>query len=253
VVQGFLGAVGRFFSRAWKATKYQAARAGHYLGQRVGLVAPSTFQHGALQYSSRENVADPVTGVVGPTHYPGSTYFPQGRLRLHHNSGPEVSLAPPGHTIERHTHAGAGGAAKAAVRAADLAHRNPDGSWATPHSQAAYNAQMAHTFNPVAVGAPESVFEVFRDATGRRTGTHPSRGRPTAEPGIRDQYHLDALTQHAQAAEHNIDQMVHAHYGRVPTRAERRHATRNVPAITAAVTAHNTRLQRIYDDPYSLV
>lgn len=137
---------------------------------------PPEFAHGDVLFSSRADGAEAAARSI---------YFGNGRrIRLVHPSGPHISEEP----MTRHTFRakpGGGFYGKADYKALPKdAHGERD---------------VSGIMKAAAVGDPGKLFEI--GAGGR---THPSRGKPTAETGIRSQQHLDQIVQAATAADDEL-------------------------------------------------
>lgn len=145
---------------------------------------PPDLDFNQMQFASRP--APMPHGVNDPSPE-RSIYFPNGRIRLHHDAGPALELLQPGHNVDRQT-------VPANLRGGN------------ERSGAFFQRMTAgNQFAPAVVNqAGRELFEIHRDPANNITGYHHSRGGPVTEQNVQDQNHLNRLTDLARMAERDI-------------------------------------------------
>jgi hypothetical protein len=162
------------------------------------------FQLGNLAFSTRD---DPNQAVPGSIYFNAGPGNRQGRIRLGHDGGPEISHVAAGRARNQ---VSVGSAASMAVPAGHLQDAAIDNdrqalnaARGTPGLQAAIAART----RPLAVGGPGRLYEYDTDpATNALVSTqgHLSRGGPQVEGGIANQAHLNAIVNAAQAGQASV-------------------------------------------------
>jgi hypothetical protein len=162
------------------------------------------FQLGNLAFSTRD---DPNRAVPGSIYFNAGGGNRQGRIRLGHNSGPEISHVPVGRAGNQ---VSVGSAASmlhppGAVRdaAIDTDRQTLNAARGTPGLAGA----IAANTRPLAVGGPGRLYEYHSDPVTNAllsTQGHLSRGAPQVEGGIANQAHLNDIVNAAQAGQASV-------------------------------------------------
>lgn len=184
-----------------------------------GTAVVQRFRFQDLHFSSRE---DPHQAVPGSIYFRAGGGNMPGRIRLGHSHGPSVERDNPGeirHQISEgraanldeddlaasHEVLGTALRIRSAAKQAYRANRTVPNRNARNAANDAFVDKVGRYARPVDIDGPGRLLEHHTDAHGTLTGTHPSRGSPVTEGGVRNQAHLDQIIRAAQAGQRSVE------------------------------------------------